>query len=397
LTAGILFVFVSTAINSFGKREIVSRGKGKSAVAAAAYRAGEKITNDYDGITHDYTRKGGVVHTEILLPDNAPEEYSDRAILWNAVEKIEKAKNSQLAREIELALPAELTKEQNISLVRDYIKVNFVSWGMCADICIHDKNDGNPHAHVLLTMRPFEQSGEWGAKSRKEYVLDENGERIKLKSGEFKTYKINAVDWNEQTKAEEWRATWAQSVNAVLEKRGHTERVDHRSFERQGVEQIPTVHMGVAATQMEQRGIITERGNMNREISRLNQILFAIIAKLKRFKDWLKEAVTPANNTLKTEKPSIMAQLEKHKKVVVENKKPELPALADLYECFDAALKKLRQIDARLKSANGATEYDRILPERHKAYAEFSALKAEVKKAEKNLPQKKPRSRDWER
>ena len=158
--------------------KIISRGKGKSAVAAAAYRAGELITNEYDGITHDYTKKGGVVHTEILLPDNAPLEYTNRAILWNAVEKIEKAKNSQLAREIELALPAELTKEQNISLVRDYVKEHFVSAGMCADVCVHDKNDGNPHAHILLTMRPFESDKTWGAKSRKEYVLDERGRNM---------------------------------------------------------------------------------------------------------------------------------------------------------------------------------------------------------------------------
>ncbi len=207
--------------------KIISRGKGKSAVAAAAYRSGEKITNDYDGITHDYTRKSGVVHTEILLPDNAPAEYvncqsgSLRAVLWNAVEKIEKAKNSQLAREIELALPAELTMEQNISLARDYVRTHFVSAGMCADICIHDTSSGNPHAHILLTMRPFEQCGTWGAKSRKEYVLDENGERIKLKSGEFKSYKLNTVDWNEPTKAEQWRAAWEIAANAALEKYSH--------------------------------------------------------------------------------------------------------------------------------------------------------------------------------
>ena len=131
--------------------KIISRGKGKSAVAAAAYRSGESLTNEYDGITHDYTRKGGIVHTEILLPDNAPKEYADRSVLWNAVEKAERAKNAQLAREIEIALPHELTREQGISLVREYVKEQFVSAGMCADFAIHDKNDGNPHAHIMLT------------------------------------------------------------------------------------------------------------------------------------------------------------------------------------------------------------------------------------------------------
>ncbi len=131
--------------------KIISRGKGKSAVAAAAYRAGEKLTNDFDGETHDYTHKGGVVHTEILLPGHAPAAFSDRAVLWNAVEKIEKAKNAQLAREIEIALPRELTREQGISLVREYVKEQFVNAGMCADFAIHDTGGGNPHAHIMLT------------------------------------------------------------------------------------------------------------------------------------------------------------------------------------------------------------------------------------------------------
>ena len=159
--------------------KIISRGKGKSAVAAAAYRSGEALTNEYDGITHDYTRKGGIVHTEILLPDNAPAAYADRSVLWNAVEKAEKAKNAQLAREIEIALPHELTREQGISLVREYVKEQFVNAGMCADICLHDKNDGNPHAHIMLTMRPIEQDGLWGAKQKKEYILDKDGNKIR--------------------------------------------------------------------------------------------------------------------------------------------------------------------------------------------------------------------------
>ena len=147
--------------------KIISRGKGKSAVAAAAYRSGETLTNHYDGVTHDFTRKGGIVHTEILLPPHAPPDFADRSILWNSVEKIEKAKNSQLAREIEIALPVELDREQQIQLIREYVKENFVSVGMCADFAIHDKQDGNPHAHIMLTMRPLEQSGEWGQSQKR--------------------------------------------------------------------------------------------------------------------------------------------------------------------------------------------------------------------------------------
>lgn len=137
-----------------------------SAVAAAAYRAGETITNEYDGVTNDYTRKGGIVHTEILLPDNAPAEYANRAILWNTVEKIEKAKNAQLAREIEVALPVELTREQGISLVREYVKKHFVAAGMCADFAIHDTGGGNPHIHIMLTMLPLSRAAN-GEPSRK--------------------------------------------------------------------------------------------------------------------------------------------------------------------------------------------------------------------------------------
>ena len=270
--------------------KIISRGKGKSAVAAAAYRSGETLTNEYDGITHDYTRKGGIVHTEILLPDNAPAAYADRSVLWNAVEKTEKAKNAQLAREIEIALPHELTREQGISLVREYVKEQFVNAGMCADICLHDKNDGNPHAHIMLTMRPFDEGGEWGAKQKKEYILDRDGNKIyDPKKRQYKCKSIPANDWNEQSKAEEWREAWAEICNQYLERGNHAERIDHRSYERQGKDQIPTVHLGVAAFQMEKRGIRTERGNINREIEVTNQRLRQLKARISKLQNWLKD------------------------------------------------------------------------------------------------------------
>jgi hypothetical protein len=267
--------------------KIFSRGKGTSAVAKAAYRAAELIKSEYSGEVHDYTRKGGVVNTGILLPDNAPTEYANRAILWNAVEMSERNKNAQLAREVVISLPVELTLEQNIALARDFAKRTFVDKGMCADVCVHDKNDGNPHAHIMLTLRPFNEDGTWAAKSKKEYILDKNGERIVLPSGEFKTRKINAVDWNEQTKADEWRKAWEEIQNAALAKYGHSARVDHRSYKRQGIDKIPTVKMGAAATQMEKRGVATERGNINREITDVNKEMRQIKARIKRVKDWL--------------------------------------------------------------------------------------------------------------
>lgn len=267
-----------------------------SAVGASAYRSGEVLKNEYDGITHDFTRKRGIVHTEILLPPHAPPDFADRSTLWNSVEKIEKSKNSQLAREIEVALPIELDREQQIQLVRDYVQKNFVSVGMCADIAIHDKETGNPHAHIMLTMRPLEQSGEWGAKSKKEYILDKNGQRIKLKNGSFKSRKIDTVDWNNKEKAEVWREAWADCVNRSLAEQGIQEKVDHRSYERQGIEQIPSVHMGVSATQMERRGIVTEKGNKNRLIKEQNRLLKEVKRRIAELGKWVKEKSAQKEN-----------------------------------------------------------------------------------------------------
>ena len=287
--------------------KIISRGKGKSAVAASAYRSGEKIKNEYDGIVHDFTRKGGIAHTEILLPQNAPQEFSNRSILWNSVEKIEKSKNSQLAREVEVALPKELDREKQIQLVREYVKDNFVKVGMCADIALHDKNDGNPHCHILLTMRPLNEDTTWGAKSKKEYILDENGEKVKLKNGNYKTKKINTVDWNEQDKAEQWREAWADITNKYLEENSIQGKVDHRSYQRQGIEQIPTIHLGVSATQMEKKGIATDRGNINREIKHQNKILREIARRIKALMRWIRSLTKDKNNDTPKDKQDDMA------------------------------------------------------------------------------------------
>ncbi len=267
-----------------------------SAVGASAYRSGEILKNEYDGITHDFTRKRGIVHTEVLLPPHALPDFTDRSTLWNAVEKIEKSKNSQLAREIEVALPVELDREKQIQLVREYVQENFVSVGMCADIAVHDKKTGNPHAHIMLTMRPLEQSGEWGAKSKKEYILDKNGQRIKLKNGSFKTRKVDLTDWNDKGKAEVWRQAWADVTNKYLAEQNIPQRIDHRSYERQGIEQIPTVHMGVAATQMERKGIVTEKGEKNRLIREQNRLLKEVRRRIAELGKWIKEKSAQKDN-----------------------------------------------------------------------------------------------------
>ena len=282
--------------------KIVSRGKGKSAVAAAAYRSGEKLTNEWDGLTHDYTKKGGVVHSEILLPAHAPPAFSDRSTLWNSVELSEKSNNAQLAREVEIALPVELSREEQTRLVREYCSSQFVSKGMIADFNLHDTGGGNPHAHILLTMRPLDEKGAWLPKSKKEYVLDENGEKIRLPSGRYKTRKVDLVDWNNRENAEVCRRAWADLANEFLERNDCPERIDHRSYERQGIDQIPTVHIGVAASQMEKKGIATERGELNRSIKAANRLLRDIKAQIGKLKEWLLD-VFKAKESLRSEPP----------------------------------------------------------------------------------------------
>ena len=298
--------------------KIVSRGKGKSAVAAAAYRSGEKLTNEWDGLTHDYTKKGGVVHSEILLPAHAPPAFSDRSTLWNSVELSEKSNNAQLAREVEIALPVELSREEQTRLVREYCSSQFVSKGMIADFNLHDTGGGNPHAHILLTMRPLDEKGAWLPKSKKEYVLDENGEKIRLPSGRYKTRKVDLVDWNNRENAEVWRRAWADLANDFLAQNNRPERIDHRSYERQGIDQLPTVHVGVSATQMEKKGIVTERGELNRNIKAANRILREIRRLVRGLKDWIAE--------LKERKAALLEALAEARAQASESTIPQLLA-----------------------------------------------------------------------
>lgn len=251
--------------------KIISRGQGRSAVGAAAYRSGEKLYNEYDGIEHDYTKKSGVVYSEIMLCENAPKEYQDRQTLWNAVEQIEKSSKAQLAREYEVSLPVELSREEQIKLVRDFAKENFVDNGMCVDFSIHDKEDGNPHAHIMLTTRPIEQDGSWGVKQRKEYILDKNGQKqYDKKKQTYKCKTVKTTNWDSKEFLQRSRESWSEKVNQELERKNVPQRVDHRSYKEQGIEQIPTQHIGVSANAMEKRGIESQRGNENREIKKAN-------------------------------------------------------------------------------------------------------------------------------
>ena len=250
--------------------KIISRGQGRSAVGAAAYRSGEKLYNEYDGIEHDYTKKGGVVYSEIMLCENAPKEYQDRQTLWNAVEQIEKSSKAQLVREYEVALPVELSREEQIKLVRDFAKENFVDNGMCVDFSIHDKEDGNPHAHIMLTTRPIEQDNSWGVKQKKEYILDKNGQKqYDKKKQTYKCKTVKTTNWDSKEFLQRSRESWAEKVNQELEKKSLPQRIDHRSLKEQGVDRVPTIHEG-GARKLEKRGIKTDRGKINREIKTAN-------------------------------------------------------------------------------------------------------------------------------
>ena len=268
--------------------KIVSRNKGKSAVAAAAYRSGTKIENLWDGVTHDYTRKQHIIHSEIMLPPNAPKAYLDRATLWNSVEWFETDRNAQLAREFEFSLPVELTHEQQLQLVRGFVRKNFVDEGMCADFSIHDKRDGNPHVHILLTVRPLNEDGTWGQKSRLVYDLDENGRRIPAKQkGRWKNHKESLNSWDDRGNGKKWREAAAAAINDALREAGFEQGfVDPRTYAEQGVERIPMIHEGPTVRAMERKGIRTDVGDQNRDIRNWNKQADQVEARLNKATAW---------------------------------------------------------------------------------------------------------------
>jgi hypothetical protein len=288
--------------------KIISRSGGRSAVSSAAYRSGEKSYNDETGIIHDFTNKGGVIMNEIILPENAPERYHEREILWNEVQQVEKKSDAQFAREIEVALPIEISREEHIECTRKYIKENFIDKGMIADWALHDKTDGNPHAHIMLTMRGIDEYEEWLKKQKTVFanardeqgraiynpelpmydpkdrentfkyripVLDKNGEqKTRVRNGKGTEYlwekiSITLNDWNDHSQAELWRSSWADHCNKYLDKE---HQIDHRSYERQGIDKEPTIHEGVTARQIEVEGKVADRCQINREIKERNSI-----------------------------------------------------------------------------------------------------------------------------
>jgi len=334
---------IGIAIYHF-EAKVISRSEGRSAVAAAAYISCDKIYNDYDGVQHDYTKKQGLVWEHVFLPHNAPSEWSDRAVLWNAVEEAEKSKDSRFAREFVVALPVELKKVEWVKLLSEFIKNNFVSDGMCADVAVHDTDGHNPHAHIMLTVRPLDKNGNWQHKTEKEYLCIRNGEEQGFTAIEFKAaqsdgwekqyqYKVgkkkvymtaseaeargyeriskypksskfgrqNPISerWNSDEQLVLWRKVWADISNKYLSLVGVEETVDHRSHADRGIDEQPTVHEGVTARTLEKKGFVSERCKLNRQIRADNSLL-------RKLKEIVKKLMQAVKNTI----PAIAEAME---------------------------------------------------------------------------------------
>lgn len=363
------------------KITIAKRSENKSAVAGAAYQSGERLFSEYDRKVKDYTGKKEVVHSEILLPPNAPEEYRDRAALWNAVEKVENQWNSQLARRMVIAIPKEIPPDQHARLIREYCQEQFVSKGMCADFAIHDKGDGNPHAHVMLTMRAIGEDGKWLPKSRKVYDLKENGQRIKLPSGSWKSHKEDTVDWNDRKYAEIWRHEWEVSANKYLKANNRPERLDMRSYARQGLDKIPTVHLGPEAAGLERKGIRTNKGDLNREISRTNRLKAALKRTIHSLIDWLTDVKDALREALREEEQE--KTLPEYLLDYMSRRKAERMdwSIAAQNKCGLTDLRKISHAISFLKGKNIAT-VDELGAEIERVTNELNCISQEQKRME---------------
>ncbi|MUV42193.1 MobQ family relaxase [Levilactobacillus brevis] len=231
----------------------ISAGKGRSAIASAAYRSGEKLFDNKEGRSYFYGRSI-MPETFILKPKNAPEWANDRQKLWNEVEKKDRKSNSRYAKEFNVALPVELSEDEQKELLTKYVQENFVDQGMVADVAIHLDHPDNPHAHVMLTNRPFNPDGTWGIKSKKQYILDENGNKTYTGTSKYpKSRKILMVDWDKKEKIIEWRHNWAVSVNQALEQKNIPDRISEKSFEDQGIDEVATQHEGINSKRYERK------------------------------------------------------------------------------------------------------------------------------------------------
>ena len=331
--------------------KVITRGVGRTVCGAAAYMSCSRIYNDYDGMQHDYTRKGGLVWERVFLPPTAPAEWQDREKLWNAVEAAEKTKDSRLSREFIVALPMELERQAWIGLVSDFIQEQFVSAGMCADAAIHDVDGHNPHAHILLTVRPLNQDGSWQHKTEKEYLCVRDGKEQGFTAAEFKAaqaegwekqylYQVGkeklylppsvanaqgferlskhpystkygrqnpiTARWNSEEQLVVWRAAWADTSNRWLERCGHDDRIDHRNHAARGLDEKPTIHEGVSARKTEAAGHVSERCEINRQIRADNALIRRLKAAVQKLKSAIETTIPTLASAMETVRQNII-------------------------------------------------------------------------------------------
>lgn len=324
--------------------QVIGRSSGRSSIAAAAYRSGEKIIDERTGEIHDYTRKSGVDYKEILTPENCGDWAKDRAQLWNMTEFAEKRKDAQLAREINIAIPVELTPEQGRELVKEYAQENFVDKGMIADICIHGENTHNPHAHIMLSMREATPEG-FGKKVR---------------------------EWNDKEQLEKWREEWAHTCNKSLERAGVNFTIDHRSFQAQGVDREPTIHQGPSATAIQGKGRYSHIAQINEDIAEYNRQIETISAAQKEIAEinrLLSEMQIDTPEEKAIEQPAEIVQKLPEVDKEKQQKKEQEDALlkeAGLYgKAAREANSKLHQAQEKLQSADIALFHAKQEQQKH--------------------------------
>lgn len=389
--------------------KVISRSTGRSAVAASAYMSCSKILNDYDGVLHDFTRKRGLVWEHVFLTENAPQEWQDRSELWNAVERTEKTKDSRLARELVVALPVELGKEQWINLLTDYVQSNFVAEGMCADVAIHDTDRHNPHAHIMLTVRPLNDKGKWQYKTEKEYLCKRNGEEKGFTAAEFlqaksqgwekqyqyfvgkkKVYmppseaephsyeRVNkypkstkfgrqnpiTARWNSDEQLIVWRENWAQTTNKYLDEAYRSDaHIDHRSHAARGIDEQPTIHEGYVAQAMEHRGLIADRCEINRQIKVDNALLRELKAAFAKISQAVKNTVPTLAEAMESlrEKVIVISYHILHTKIGKRNITDYVKELKANYESYKGIVKQIAAKKKERKELQAEKKYTPVI------------------------------------
>ena len=375
----------------------VTRGGNKqckitSAIDAAGYISREELYSEYDGHTYKPDPKEDLVHSEIDLPENAPEEYKDRATLWNSVEAIEKQKNSQLARMFKGSLPNDWTYEVAEEVVRKYVMDNFVSRGMCADWAIHDscneKGQRNLHFHLLLTLRAIDENGKWMPKQKKIYILDKDGNKIRTKKG-YKSKTEKTTDWDEPSNAKMWRKNLAELINETNAALKIEEQWEHKSFKELGIDAPPTIHLGSKANALEKKGIHTERGDYNRRVLEIRGLIDFIAKTSASIEAFVSKNARLIKNDVSE---LINAVVKRHGRL-------QLPIMKGEYLRKVSHREKLQDPENMMNfaDAKGITTFDELQSFLDEHGATYGKLATDYDKSEARVNQLKAKISAWER